>query len=308
MQKFFELIIKLKEVVVFLALSSISLSLITLGDISKVGGYRTLVVATIGFLQKEIFRLPNLSALQSENSALREINFNLSQRIMLARVAELENESLRRLVGLKERFPVDYEIADVIGSLEIDLRKFITINKGKNSGIKRLATVGTDVGLVGYVVSVSDNYSLVELINNTNVKVPSLILRSGVQGILNWDGDEFLLKDVPKFLDIKVGDTVVTSKHSLRFYPFIPIGVILSKEEKEGELFPRIVVKPFVNFNFFEQVFVLKNDVDKELDKLVANFEDIVRLSKQPLLPEQKLNVKKLREERKRLDSIAGKK
>lgn len=131
MQKFVYFILKFKEHFVFLGFLFISLSLILLGDINKIGGFRTLVVASIGWFQKNFFLIPNISALKSENSALRELNLNLSQKVMNARIAEIENQTLRNLLGLKQRLEYPVEVASVIGTLSIDLRNFAIIDKGK---------------------------------------------------------------------------------------------------------------------------------------------------------------------------------
>lgn len=297
MQKLIDLIIKYKEYFAFLGLVLISLSLITLGDINKVGGYRTIVVATLGWMQKNIFLLPNVSGLKTENSTLREMNLQLSNKVMLSRLAEIENITLRKMLGLREHSGQQYEVAEVVGTILIDMRNYLIIRKGQNSGIQRLMAVRTDAGLVGILSSVSKNYSMVELITNPNVRVPALVLRNGVLGIISWDSESgFLLKNVPKYADVKTGDTIVTSRHSLKFPPFIPIGEVVSKSEEEGELFSHIVVKPFVNFSYLEEVFIVKNVIDSELQLLIKDTEKSVRLNNLHTPKEQKINIRKEKE------------
>lgn len=305
MQKFVYFILKFKEHFVFLGFLFISLSLILLGDINKIGGFRTLVVASIGWFQKNFFLIPNISALKSENSALRELNLNLSQKVMNARIAEIENQTLRNLLGLKQRLEYPVEVASVIGTLSIDLRNFAIIDKGKKNGLKKFMTVRNDAGLVGSIALCGDNYSLVELITNANVKVPAIDLRSGVLGVVNWDGsNRLLLRDVVKFLDIKVGDTIVTSKHSLKFVPNIPIGIVASKKEEEGELFSVIEIKPFVNFSIIEEVFVIKSVNDEEIIKLITEYEERLKELNKPPEKSQKLQPQLLMREKKKQDSL----
>lgn len=297
MQKIIDLIIKYKEYFAFLGLVLISLSLITLGDINKVGGYRTIVVATLGWIQKNIFFIPNISGLKTENSTLREMNLQLSNKVMLSRMAEIENITLRKMIGLREHSGQSYEIASVVGTISVDMRNYLIIKKGQNSGIQRLMAVRNDAGLVGIVSSVSKNYSLVELITNPNVNVPALVLRSGTLGVISWESDDkFLLKNTPKYIDVKPGDTIVTSRHSLKFPPFIPIGVVVSKSEEEGELFSHIVVKSFVNFSYLEEVFVIKNVIDRELQQLIEKAAESAKLNNLPAPKELKLNLKKEKE------------
>lgn len=306
MQKIIYFILKYKEHFVFLGFVFVSLSFILLGDINKIGGFRSIVVATLGWIQKRVFLIPNVPALKSENSALRELNFNLSQKVINARVAEIENQTLRKMLQMKQRLDLPAEVSEVVGAVSIDLRNFIILDKGKNSGISPMMTVRNDAGLVGIVVACGSNYSLVELITNANVKVPALVLRSGVLGTINWDGSgSLLLRDVAKFMDVRVGDTIVTSKFSLKYVPFVPIGVVVKKEDEEGELFTKVVVKPFVNFSFLEEVFVLKKTVDPELYKLMQEYEQrVLLLSKEFPQKGIKLNPNQLMKEKRKQDSL----
>ncbi len=305
MFRIIDFILKYKEHFVFIGLFFISLSLILLGDINKIGGFRTIVVATLGWFQKSVFFIPNVAALKSENSALRELNFSLSQKIMNARISEIENQNLRKLLGLKQRMEYQAEVAQVIGVITIDMRKYLVVNKGKNSGIEKFMTVRNDAGLVGLVALSSRNYSLIEPLQNTNLRVPAFDIRSGVQGIINWDGaNRLLFRDVAKFLDVSIGDTIVTSKHSMKFVPFVPIGTVVSKEEEEGELFTTIVVKPFVDFSFLEEVFILKYIVDEEILNLVKEYEERVKSIKLPPEKEQKLRPREMIKEKRKLDSL----
>lgn len=308
MQRLINLILKFKEHFLFLGLLFISLSLILLGDINKIGGFRTIVVATLGWFQKSVFFIPNVSALKAENSALRELNFSLSQKIINARVAEIENQTLRNMLGLKPKIDYPVEVAQVVGVVSIDLRNYLVIDKGKSSGIDKYMTVRNDAGLVGLVALSGKNYSLVEPILSANLKVPAMDLRSGILGTLSWDGSRRLLfRDVAKFLDVQVGDTLVTSKYSLKFIPNIPIGRVVSKSEEEGELFTIIVVEPFVNFNFIEEVFVIRKLVDEEIVNLVKEYEERIKMINSPPDKSQKLKPQKIMEERRKQDSLEKK-
>ncbi|MFN3305898.1 MAG: rod shape-determining protein MreC [Candidatus Kapaibacteriota bacterium] len=305
MQRIFDLILKYKEHILFLGLIFISLSLLLLGDINRIGGFRTLVVASLGWFQKNVLLIPNVSALKSENSALRELNFFLSQRVMNARIFEIENQALRNLLGLKQRVDAPFEIAQVIGAVAIDMRNYIIIDKGVKSGIDKYMTVRNDAGLVGSVVISSDNYSLVEIILNAKVKVPAMNLRNGVFGTINWDGaNRLLFRDVPKFVDVKVGDTIVTSKHSLKYMPYVPIGTVVSVESEEGELFAVIGIKPFVNFPLLEEVFVIKKVIDPEIVTLIRKYEQFLMNTNLPPDKSQKLKPRELMEKKKELDSL----
>lgn len=295
MQKIINQIVKFKEHLLFIGLMFISLSMITLGDVNKIGGYRTIVVGFLGWFQSTVFVIPNIAGLKSENSALRELNLNLSNRIIMSRIAEIENQTLRDMLGLRQRISIPYEVAEVVGSISIDTKNFLIINKGKKSGIEGLMTVRNDAGLVGITEASSNNYTFVSTLFNPSLKIPAMCLRTGAEGSITYEtGNTLFFRNVPKYLDVKFGDTVVTSKNSLKFAPYVPIGKVVSIDEVEGELFPKIVVKPFVNFGFIEQVFVLKNVIDEELKNLMQKVEETLRLSQLPLSKKLMLNIREL--------------
>lgn len=297
MQKIINQIVKYKEHLLFVGLIFISFSLILLGDVNQIGGYRTVVVGFFGWLQSKVFFIPNVSSLRSENSALRELNLNLSNKVIMSRVTEIENQSLRRMLKLKDRLAIPYEVAEVVGSINVDIKNFIVLNKGRKAGIKELMTVRNDAGLIGITKAISKNFSFVETLFNPSMKVPSICLRSGVEGIITYETGNFLyLRNVPKYLDIKVGDTILTSKNSLKFIPYIPIGRVIVVKEIEGDIFLKIVVQPFANLGFLEEVFVLKKVVDEELLALMKSIQENLRLSQLPVPKQNMINLKKLQD------------
>jgi rod shape-determining protein MreC len=118
--------------------------------------------------------------------------------------------------------------------------------------------VVSEKGLVGKIINVSDQYSIVEILKSKSFKVSAINERSRVSGILLWNGGEkFLLTEVAKTLDMKIGDIIKTSKYSSLFPEDIEIGVISDISYDTGNLFQRIEVTSFVNFSTIEEVFVL---------------------------------------------------
>ena len=76
---------------------------------------------------------------------------------------------------------------------------------------------------------------------------------------MGWSGNLWLdLYYIPKDVEVEPGEGVITSGLS-RIYPQgIKIGVVAEIEEKEYELFKKIKVKPAVNFNRLEDVFIVQ--------------------------------------------------
>lgn len=281
MQRILKFIKNFKEYFLFIVLVILSLLLISVGDVTKLNGFRSIIISTVGWLQEAFDWLPDTGALETENKALRELNLQLSTEVTNMRTAVIENNKLRKLIGFKTQ--VEYQVvsAEVVGRTNVEMRNYYTINKGENDSITVGMCVRSDAGLVGVIVATSDNYSLVELIRNKNVNISSLVQRSRYSGILNWEGGPYFnLKNIPKSFDVVVGDTIVTSNYSSKYPKDIPIGYVVNVEELPGDIYKKISIKPFVNFETLEQVFIIKYIPDMERVKLIEKILDRMKLRK----------------------------
>lgn len=275
MQRFIGFVAKYKEYFTFTALVVISLSFISMGNVTQIGGFRAVIIGTAGWLQTMFAWIPNPAALKSENRALRELNLQLSGEVVKAKQALNENNALRALLAFKTQAGAQPLIsADVIGKTSIELRNYITLNKGEKDGSDEGMTVRTDAGLVGLIVAASDNYSLVELITNKNVKISAKVQRNNINGIVVWDGgDDFLLKNIPESYDVQIGDILLTSNQSNKYPIDVPIARVVDSKTDHGSLFRRILLKPLVNFSTLEQVFIIKQVSDPERIELIKQME-----------------------------------
>ncbi|MFN8359695.1 MAG: rod shape-determining protein MreC [Candidatus Kapaibacterium sp.] len=275
MYRIIEFIVRFKEYVSLSAVVVICFSLMTFGNVAQLGGFRAVVVGGIGWLQSAFSWIPNPVALKSENSALRELNLQLTDERAKIRQALIENDKLRKMLEFKKQTTFPIVTADIVGKTTTEVRNFATLNKGELDGIKEGMTVMTDAGIVGLIIASSKNYSLVRLLINRDSRVAAKVQRSRIDGILVWEGDQTLLmKNIPKSYDVKVGDDVITSEYSNRFPTNIPIGKVSEVRDEANSLFRKILVQPSVNFTSLEQVFVVKMLPDPERVALEKEIED----------------------------------
>lgn len=246
-----------------------------MGDISQMGGFRTIIIGSTGWLQEAFAWIPNPAAIRSENQALRDLNRQLSAEVIKMRKSLIENQRLKNMLNLKDTNQLELISAEVIGKNSIQMRNYITLNKGKSAGIHEGMSVRTDAGLVGTIIGVSSHYSFVELLDNRNVKISAKILRTQIDGIIGWEGGEYLiLQNIPTSFDVKSGDVVITSNYSNKYPQDVPIGKILRVEKDPGSLFHKIIIEPFAQFNSLEQVFIIKYVPDPERLKLIESIEE----------------------------------
>lgn len=281
MQSLIDFVARFKELIAFTALVIICLSLISIGNVSQIGGFRAVLIGTVGNLQQLFSWIPNPQALRNENRALRELNIQLSGEVIRMREAAIENNRLRRMIEFKQTTNYPLIPADVVGKSVVEMRNFLTLNRGRKDSVLFGMPVRTDAGLVGTVIGVSENYSIVELITNRNVKISARIIRTGIDGIAVWDGStNFVLNNIPESFDVTQGDYVATSEYSNKYPSGIPFGEISAVLEDPSSLFKKITIQPFANINSLEQVFIVKYQPDPERIQLIERVEEHLKMRK----------------------------
>ena len=154
---------------------------------------------------------------------------------------------------------------------------FLTVDKGKSSQIKAHLGVINNNNLVGMTHTISENFTTVISLLNTNWKVSAKIKNSGHYGTLNWDGHNFKmmeLRDIPKHAPIQIGDTIVTSGYSNTFPEGLNIGVVENYHIEEKTNFLNISVKLFVDFTSIEYVYIMHAESQEEralIEKTLLN-------------------------------------
>ncbi|MFN4908607.1 MAG: rod shape-determining protein MreC [Bacteroidota bacterium] len=265
MRGFIEFVVRFKNYITLITLVVMSLSLMSIGNLSKLGGFRAVIVGSIGWIQSVFAWIPNPVALKAENTALRELNLQLAVEAARSRQATLENTTLRSMLRLPALTDHRLIAADVIGKTTTQQRNYATINKGQADGIREGMSVISDAGLVGIVIGASEHYAILQLLINRDTRVSAKVQRTRVDGILQWEGENTLvLKNVPRTLDVQDGDRILTSNYSPRYPANIVIGTVRQSSDEPNTLFRRIVVAPAVNFSTLEQVFVVDAKVDQE--------------------------------------------
>ena len=263
MRRLVDIVLLFKEYLLLILYILISISLLALSDTPQIRTIRSLTLATIGAVENAFGFIPNYFELRSENRILREQNLTLSEELIRLREAKLENARLRQLLALKERSPFTYASATVVGKTMSLLQNTITIDVGENDGVKPNMPIVTDAGLVGRVTSTSSHYAIGQVLWNKDFRASAKVERGRVDGILQWEGGEYLsLKNVAKTLDVLIGDVVITSEYSTLYPPGIKIGVVSKTSQAPGALFQTIEVTPSVDLSRIEQVFVIIRTAD----------------------------------------------
>lgn len=265
MRRLVDIVLLFKEYFLLLLYLLISMLLLSLSDTPQIRAIRSLTISMIGTAEDALGFIPNYFQLRNENRVLREQNLTLSEELIRLREARQENVHLRQLLALKEQSPFTYISASVVGKTLNLLQNTITIDAGRDEGVKPNMPIVTDEGLVGRVISTSPGYAIGQILWNKDFRASAKVERDRVDGILQWEGGEHLsLRNVAKTLDVQVGDVVVTSEYSALYPAGIRIGVVSKTSQAPGALFQTIEISPSVDFSRLEQVFVVVHSPDSE--------------------------------------------
>lgn len=151
-------------------------------------------------------------------------------------------------------------------------KNYIQINRGANQGIRdNMAVVGSDGGAVGIVVNVSANFSQVMSLLHVQNSVSASLKKTGEFGTVEWDGKDpryLLLKRIPKTVDVKKGDTVLTSSVSFNFPPGYLVGTIADIQLDNTTGMYVLKLKTATNFYNLQQVHVIENTEYEEQTRL----------------------------------------
>jgi rod shape-determining protein MreC len=258
MQRLAEFLFRYRDHIAAALLAIIALTLMSYGNVTQLGGFRALIIGGLGLAQEAFAWIPNPIALEKENRALRQINLELQQEVMVLRRAGVENARLRRMLELKSANNLPLLPASVVGKTVFRTRQFLTIDRGSKDGVHPGMTVMTDAGLVGSVIATSAHYAVVQTLFNRDVRVSARLETTRQEGIVQWDGfDYLLLQNIPKTEPVNVGDRVLTSGLSTRYVPEIPIGRVTTVINDPTSMFYRITLEPAVEFGRLEHVFVV---------------------------------------------------
>ena len=174
-----------------------------------------------------------------------------------------ENQELRDLLKLKTTSKYVLLAAQLLARDVNGWWQMARIDKGADDGIKTDLPVISPEGLVGQIVSVSQNSSDVLFLTNPKVKIAARLARSEIFGIVrgqgvSWEGDAKCRMDfIVKGADINRADEVVTSGLGGVYPAGLVIGYVENVKVDLTGLFQYAEVVPAADFRLLDMVFVV---------------------------------------------------
>lgn len=167
----------------------------------------------------------------------------------------------------KERFPA--LSARVVGKDPSFWFHTLIVDRGKNDGVIEGMVARTSKGVAGQVIQVSDNYAKILLANAPASAIDAMVQKNRVRGILKGNGEKgYVLKYVLKKADVSVGDLVVTAGIGGVFPTGVPLGTVSMVRTKRRGMFLEIEVKPSIEFERLEFLFINLAERQKIADEM----------------------------------------
>lgn len=155
----------------------------------------------------------------------------------------------------------------------------ITINKGSLQGVTQgMAVISPSVGVVGFVMDVSENLATVRSLLNSGTSISVSPKKYNAFGSLVWGDGNFditkaYVKEIPNHYKVNKGDTIVTSGAG-GFPKGILVGKVSRTELSTGDSFMSLEISLFNDFSNLQYVYLVKNRMTQEQNTLETLTKD----------------------------------
>ena len=232
------------------------LETVTVGAFTQMQRWVTTTLGATGDLWTGYVGLRNL---RQQNLALTDNVAELELELQVQRALAQQARSLERLLRLRETTALPTLSARVIASDATPYFRTLTIDRGRDDGVRPDMAVIAPAGVVGRVVAVSAGRAAqVQLLVDRNAAAGALVERTRASGlVVGTDTDGLLRMDyVSNLEDVRIGDRVVTSGVDGIYPGGFLIGAVTEVEQGVG-LYLVIRVDPVVEFSRIEDVLVV---------------------------------------------------
>jgi len=247
----------------FIFILSVILSLILIYNSSSNQSIKSRQVANniATYIKSPFSRFNILIKSAEENEILREqlLVLSLEKESLLG--YKVENSRLKELLDFKRETKIELIPAKVANMGLTSTLLSMTIDIGSESGVNRNDPVLTPAGIIGKIVAVNKNSSIVQLISDSEFRLGVRFLPSGSTGILRWRSNNICdVREVYKNSSINVGDQVVTSGFSDIFPAGLPVGIVRSVADDRNQFQKIVSVQIKNNLSSLLFVFVVINE------------------------------------------------
>ena len=212
---------------------------------------------TAALLNSSLGRVGELWQSQAENERLREELALLKIEYHQLQESHLRSQRKKPILAFGSKRFKRLRPAALLARDPSSWFNLFRIDQGSSAGISSGDGILNYQGVVGKVVSVSENSAKALFITALESRISVRTERSEVAAVLKGDGKGgCFLEYLAGQDDVKVGDIVETSPIGLSFPSGVPVGEIILVEKIENGLKLRAELRPFAQLNRLDSLFV----------------------------------------------------
>jgi rod shape-determining protein MreC len=265
MQSIINSIIKNRNLIIYLFLSFITFNYLYNNSSVHYSGFGKIGTFISGSTSSIYSYINSYFNLRQENNKLIEENLELkkheSQFIDKSDTRDVSENKIDKTISAKV----------ILNSINKN-KNIIVINKGELNGITKEMGVISSKGVVGIIKNITDNYSSIVSLLNTDLKINAVLKNTSTIGSISWNGLDpriVQLNDIPLSSSVKIGDTIVTGGMSFYFTKGIPIGRIENYNNTSLEGYYSIDVSIFSDFSSLSNIYILQRTDNDEIKSLL---------------------------------------
>ena len=194
-----------------------------------------------------------LMGLDQANSSSEQAAKKLALQSMRAGQVEqllLENNRLRKVLGLREQLSASVIAAEVLYDAADPYTRKVIIDKGLLQSVEVGSPVLDESGVLGQITRVHPLVSEVTLLIDRELAIPVLNVRTGARSVAFGDpsnaasGNGLELRFMGSNSDVQVGDLLTTSGVDGVYPPGLPVAKISKIERRAESAFAKIYCTP----------------------------------------------------------------
>lgn len=273
MQNFLRFFSKFGSFLLFFLLEGIALYFLFTANDYQQSVFFTSANNISGKLYKIEESLSGYFSLKENNESLLRENGDLQRKVSILKSALSQYADTSGIALLRMKQAEEYRLipARVIHNSVSHLKNYITLNVGSKDGIAPEMGVANADGIVGIVSRVSEHYSVVIPLLNPVIRFSCKLKKSNTVGSLEWDGNDrrfSTLQEIPPYVSVSKGDTIVTSGYSDIFPEGIMVGTVEDYGIGDDANYLSVKVRLSVHFDAVSNVRVIDYTYRKEIKKL----------------------------------------
>lgn len=226
--------------------------------------------SVIGSIYSTTSSITGYFSLSEQNRLLQEENIRLKNQLLgntieVGQLYSRVNDTLR--LQQYEYLPVE-----AIRSVLNLSHNTITINRGTAQNVvEDMGVVGTK-GVVGRVIASSSNYSVVMPIINRDFKLAVRHKKTMSFGMLKWkENDDYKsasVLDIPEYIEVLEGDTIITSGADGLFPLGEVVGIVKSSKPISGSTYQEVKIELIEDYSKIYKLKVIRNIIQEEKNEL----------------------------------------